>query len=67
MEEAPATYHQDGWFENRNPIAVTSRYGQNQPIGLQTHREGEELYSWETMRQWSKIKYVTVALATHLR
>jgi hypothetical protein len=67
ISNAPEEYRYDGWFSGRKPIAITSRYGQNQPIGLETEIEEEESNNWDTQRDWSKLKYVTVAIATHLR
>jgi hypothetical protein len=48
------------------PIIVTSRYGQNQPICEEDYRN-DELASWQRERYWSNIRYVTVAIATHVR
>ena len=67
ISDAPEEYLSDMWFRSRIPVAVTSRYGQNQPIGLETMNDDEESYTWDTLRDWSRLKYVTVAVATHLR
>ncbi|KAI9429358.1 hypothetical protein H4582DRAFT_2150251 [Lactarius indigo] len=46
-------------------IVVTSRYGQNAAIAL-AGNEDNEAESWDTERDYSKISYVTFALATSI-
>jgi hypothetical protein len=67
ITDAPASYRSDGFFTGRRPVAVTSRYGQNQPFGgLQDNAEVEDR-NWDGDRPWHQISHVTAALATHIR
>jgi len=66
LAAAPDTYKEDGFFQGRRPVAVTSRYGQNQPIGSGNDAETEDR-NWEHDRLWSEISHVTVAVATHIQ
>lgn len=63
VETAPSAYKEDKFFQERVPIIVTSSYGQNQRIGL---KPGEERENWQRDRDFSKVRFMTVALATHL-
>ena len=60
---APDEYKADKFFLDRVPVIITSRYGQNQQLG---HQPEDEVENWKRDREWSKIRFVTVALATHL-
>lgn len=64
VRRAPAEYKDDNFFIERVPIVITSRYGQNNQLG---HKPVQERGNWKRDRDWSKIRFVTVALATHLR
>lgn len=61
---APAEYKEDNFFLERVPIVITSHYGQNQQLG---HQPREERDNWNRDRDFSRVRFVTVALATHLR
>jgi hypothetical protein len=67
VREAPEEYREDSFLEDRYPVAVTSRYGQNQELGLQTDDMEEEGINWNRDRQFNRIRYMSVAIATHLR
>jgi hypothetical protein len=63
IRQAPAAYTADGFLSSVIPISVSCRYGQNQPLGLnlaQTHTW------WDKYRNFKKIRYVCVALATDI-
>lgn len=64
VQSAPASYKQDSFLQDRYPVAITSRYGQNQELGLNIE---EEIVNWDRDRNFERIRYVTVAIATHLR
>lgn len=64
---APDDWKSDDFLTGRVPVAVTSRYGQNQPLGMLNTDETEEGDNWEHDRQFSHIRYISIALATHLR
>ncbi|KAI9452142.1 hypothetical protein BJY52DRAFT_1226308 [Lactarius psammicola] len=51
VREAPAHWKTDGFMENHSPIVVTSRW---------------EAANWDMERDYSKIGYVTFALATSI-
>ncbi|KAF9442204.1 hypothetical protein P691DRAFT_789934 [Macrolepiota fuliginosa MF-IS2] len=63
VEKAPDAYKTDQFFLQRIPICVTSRYGQNQQIGVNL---GQEVENWHRDRDFSRIRYITVAIATHM-
>jgi hypothetical protein len=64
---APRDYVEDEFFSTRIPVAVTSRFGQNQQLSqTATHRQVERL-NWTNDKDYSRIRYVTLALATHIR
>jgi hypothetical protein len=66
VEDAPDTWKEDGFLTDRFPISVTSEYGQNQEFGDRTTL-GVDKLNWKKDRDWEKIGYLTLALATHLR
>lgn len=63
VQRAPEAYTADKFFQDRVPIIVTSSYGQNQPIGLNPREERE---NWRRDRDFSRVRFMTIALATHL-
>ena len=67
IANAPASYKSDGFFTGRRPVAITSRYGQNQLIGGSEANAGLEDRNWTEDRPWDKLSHVTVALATHIQ
>ena len=67
INAAPGEYREDGFFVQRRPIAITSRYGQNQELGLNEETEMEEGLNWQRDRDFSRVRYISVAIATHLR
>ena len=52
-------------MKNSSPIVVTSRYGQNAAIALHGN-EQQEAAAWELDRDYSKISFLTVAIATSI-
>ncbi len=63
VEDAPESWKADGFLTKNSPIIVTSRFGQNAAIVLQGNEE-EEAAMWNVERDYSKIAYLTIALAT---
>ncbi|KAI9430746.1 hypothetical protein H4582DRAFT_2086078 [Lactarius indigo] len=63
VENAPSSWKKDGFLEKHSPIVVTSRYGQNVEIG-EVGNEKVEGSNWEKERDYSKVAFTTVALAT---
>ena len=65
VSHAPADWKKDGFLLNNKPIMVTSRYGQNACIALEDN-EDQEANDWNNERDYSKIAYLTFALATSI-
>ncbi|KAG1770782.1 hypothetical protein EV702DRAFT_1049233 [Suillus placidus] len=57
VADAPRSWKQDGWLLSRTPVAVTCRYGQNQPIATVTdHAHVMEAKNWHAERAYLKSK-----------
>jgi hypothetical protein len=67
VANAPPDYINDDFFPSRIPVAVTSRFGQNQQLSKTHEDREEERLNWARDRDYSRIRYVTLALATHIR
>jgi hypothetical protein len=67
IEAAPAAYKSDDMFPSRIPVAITSRFGQNQELASSVELRDEERFNWARDRDYSRIRYLTLALATHVR
>jgi len=65
IHEAPQTYKSDNFFLDRNPIAVTSIYGQNQQLAMWDDETDEDIDNWSRSRDFTKLKYVSVSIASH--
>lgn len=65
VHNAPAHWKKDRFLEKHRPIMITSRYGQNAGIALPNNRE-QEAEDWNSERDYSKIAYLTFALATSI-
>ncbi|KAH8980171.1 hypothetical protein EDB86DRAFT_3088142 [Lactarius hatsudake] len=63
VENAPRSWKKDGFLERHSPIVVTSRYGQNVEIS-EGGNETREASNWNKERDYSKVAFTTVALAT---
>jgi hypothetical protein len=63
VENAPEAYKDDGFLGAHVPIAVSSRYGQNQPL----YEDDEPTRTWwRTHRKMENIKSVCFAIATDI-
>ena len=68
VNDAPTSYTEDGFFVDSFPIAITSRCGQNQRfshVAKGNDYEKEKL-SWNKLRDFSQIKYLSLAVASQL-
>ena len=65
VNDAPPHWKKDGFLQNNKPIMITSRYGQNAGIAIQDN-EDQEAEDWNSERNYSKIAYLTFALATSI-
>jgi hypothetical protein len=64
---APESYKEDIFLMERTPLVITSRYGQNQSIGVQDEDANADEQNWELEQDFALIRYITVAIATHVR
>jgi hypothetical protein len=65
VDAAPDAWKCDGFLIDNSPIVVTSRYGQNAAIALEGNTRAEAR-AWDRDRDYSKIAYLTVAIATSI-
>lgn len=66
VDGAPPSWKADGFLKNNSPIIVTSRYGQDARIAIQGNEE-QEANCWQEERDYSKLAFLTVAIATSLQ
>jgi hypothetical protein len=66
VDAAPDPWKVDRFLTNNSPIVVTSRYGQNAAIALEGNRRAEAA-AWDRDRDYSKIAFLTVAIATSIK
>jgi hypothetical protein len=66
VNDAPPEWKSDGFLTDHAPIALTSRFGQDQPICAVRDRATEAV-SWLEERCYHAIRFVSVGLATHVR
>jgi hypothetical protein len=67
VDDAPDDYIDDGFFKQRHPICITSRYGQNREMEMDDEHLEEEAANWYRERDFSKVRYFTCAIASHLQ
>lgn len=67
VDEAPAKYKEDGWLLGNVPITITSRYGQDQDLGLEEDSYEEAAQNWNQDHNFTPVRYMTIALATHIQ
>lgn len=65
VRDAPASWKADGFLLNHVPISVACRYGQNRKIAV-PNSEAAEFEVWDKERNYSRIRHVSMALATHI-
>ncbi len=66
VDNAPERWKVDGFLQNKSPIVVTSRFGQNARIAAPGN-ESQEAEAWQLERDYSKLAFVTFALATLIK
>ena len=67
VEDAPEEYKSDRMLMSKFPVAITSRFGQNQELASSIELREEEHDNWDRDRDYTRIRYLTLALATHIR
>lgn len=65
VDSAPPRWRADKFLQHSSPILVTSRYGQDARIAI-PGCEAEEAAAWQSDRDYSKIAFLTVAIATSI-
>jgi hypothetical protein len=65
VEQAPAAYKLDQFLTHRIPVAITSIYGQNQPLLITENHDAEDAANWERSRDFSRLRYISFSLASH--
>jgi hypothetical protein len=65
--DAPEEYTAEDLFTSRIPVAITSRFGQNQELASSIELCNEEQHNWAHDCSYSRIRYLTIALATHIQ
>ena len=66
VSNAPPKWKADRFLQDHSPIVVTSRFGQNSRIAV-GGQEDQEAEAWNIERDYSRISYLTFALATSLK
>ncbi|KAI6155876.1 hypothetical protein BKA82DRAFT_4011286 [Pisolithus tinctorius] len=62
---APRSWKQDGFLTANAPVAVSLRYGQNQPLMVSQSIDLERM-NWNHDRNYAHIRRVSFSLATHI-
>ena len=65
VNNAPPAWKKDNFLQSHSPIIITSRYGQNASIAL-PHNNRNEADAWNRERDYSKVAFLTFALATSI-
>lgn len=65
LRNAPQGWFKDTFFTDSKPMAITSLFGQDQPIAVAGHEE-LECENWEAERDYTQIRSISIALATHV-
>jgi hypothetical protein len=67
VQESPPSWKADGWLQSHVPLSVACRYGQNQPIASSNpNARSVEERNWQVEREYSNIRYLSMAIATDL-
>jgi hypothetical protein len=66
VDLAPDHWKVDRFLTRNSPVVVTSCFGQNAQTALSANKEQEAL-NWEGDRDYSKVAYLTVAIATSIK
>jgi len=66
VSNAPREWRKDGFLVERVPVVVTSRYGHNQQMEDSSENMDEEADNWFRDRDWTTVRFLTVAVASHL-
>jgi hypothetical protein len=66
VDAAPNAWKVDRFLTTHSPVVVTSCYGQNAAIAIEGNRRAEAA-AWDRDRDYSKIAFLTVAIATTIK
>lgn len=66
VANAPPEWREDDFLTSHSPVAIASRYGQDQSICIpeDLHREA---ITWDEERPFDKLRWVSIAIATDIR
>lgn len=67
LENSP--WKDDTFLSERDPVGVTVRYGQNTKVcysDTDVEWNDSEVDEWIKQRRWNRLRFVTLALATHI-
>ncbi|TFK59308.1 hypothetical protein BDN72DRAFT_865263, partial [Pluteus cervinus] len=67
VQEAPDFWLQDGWLLQHVPISISYRYGQNQRIFESPDTIHDEAANWRNEYDFMNIRFMSLALASHLK
>jgi hypothetical protein len=67
VDNSPDEYKADNFLIDNLPLVITSRYGQNQHLSLAQDDEDEDAENWKKDRDFTRIRYIFLAIATQLR
>lgn len=66
VDDSPDHWKEDGFLTDNSPIIVTSCFGQNAVIAIEGN-EDTEAAAWDRDRDYSKITFLSVAIATSIK
>ncbi|KAH7920877.1 hypothetical protein BV22DRAFT_1179673 [Leucogyrophana mollusca] len=67
VTDAPRSWKEDSWLTRINPLSIACKYGQNQPIvNANAGVVAVEAANWDRERDYKNIRYVSMAIASHL-
>ena len=67
VEDAPEEYKSDCMLTPRLPVAITLRFRQNEELASSVKLQQEEHDNWDRDWDYTRIRYLTLALATHIQ
>jgi hypothetical protein len=65
VRDAPHSWKTDKWIQSRSPVGIVAAYGQNLPIHSGNPSAVDRNY-WSASRDYHQVRFLTIALATHL-
>jgi hypothetical protein len=67
VRDAPDDWTADGWLQQHIPLSIACRFGQNQPIASSDQDALRvEARNWKEERNYTHIRYMSMAVATDI-